>query len=103
MRGREGDLASHEQNGGVGKSEQHCGGGCGVWIEVHKRAKVCFCDHSDYHGHRQYVLKLCKNGVREVLKKMVLKHWILPIDHFEAHLFFKIFGWGDPSQLGSCS
>ena len=25
-------------------------------------------------------------------KNMVLKHWILPIDHF-------IFGWGDPSQL----
>ena len=31
MRGREGDLASNEQKGGVGESEQHCvgGGGCG--------------------------------------------------------------------------
>ena len=34
-------------------------------------------------------------------KKLVLKHWILPIDHFKTHLFFSIFGWGDPSQLGS--
>ena len=29
MRGREGDLASNEQKGGVGESEQHCVGGCG--------------------------------------------------------------------------
>ena len=39
------------------------------------------------------------------LKKnnMGLKHWMLPNDHFKAHLFFSIFGWGDPSQLGSWS
>ena len=36
-------------------------------------------------------------------KKMGLKHWILPKDHFKTHLFFSIFGWGDPSQLGSWS
>ena len=36
-------------------------------------------------------------------KHMVWKHWILPIDHFKTHLFFSIFGWGDPSQLGSWS
>ena len=24
-------------------------------------------------------------------------------DHFKTHLFFSIFGWGDPSQLGSWS
>ena len=30
---------------------------------------------------------------------MDLKHWILPKDHFKTHLFFSIFGWGDPSQL----
>ena len=34
---------------------------------------------------------------------MGLKHWILPKDHFKTHLFFSIFGWGDPSQLGSWS
>ena len=27
----------------------------------------------------------------------------LPKDHFKRHLFFSIFGWGDPSQLGSWS
>ena len=31
------------------------------------------------------------------------KHWILPEDHFKTHLFFSIFGLGDPSQLGSWS
>ena len=31
---------------------------------------------------------------------MGLKHWILCKDHFKTHLFFSIFGWGDPSQLG---
>ena len=36
-------------------------------------------------------------------KNMVLKHWTLPKDHFNTHLFFSIFGWGDPSQLGSWS
>ena len=36
-------------------------------------------------------------------KNMGLKHWILPKDHFKSHLFFSIFGWGDPSQLGSWS
>ena len=36
-------------------------------------------------------------------KNMGLKHWILPQDHFKTHLFFSIFGWGDPSQLGSWS
>ena len=36
-------------------------------------------------------------------KNMGLKHWILPKDHFKTHLFFSIFGWGDPSQLGSWS
>ena len=36
-------------------------------------------------------------------KNMSLKHWIVPKDHFETHLFFSIFGWGDPSQLGSWS
>ena len=34
---------------------------------------------------------------------MGLKHRILPKDHFKTHLFFSIFGWGDPSQLGSWS
>ena len=34
---------------------------------------------------------------------MSLKHWIVPKDHFKTHLFFSIFGWGDPSQLGSWS
>ena len=34
---------------------------------------------------------------------MGLKHWILPKDHFKTHLFFSIFGWEDPSQLGSWS
>ena len=29
--------------------------------------------------------------------------WIWPKDHFKTHLFFSIFGWGDPSQLGSWS
>ena len=29
-------------------------------------------------------------------KNMVLKHWILPNNHFETHLFFSIFGWGGP-------
>ena len=32
-------------------------------------------------------------------KNMVLKHWILPIDHIKTHLLFSIFGWGDPSQF----
>ena len=36
-------------------------------------------------------------------KNMGLKHWILPKDHFRTHLFFSIFGLGDPSQLGSWS
>ena len=27
---------------------------------------------------------------------MVLKHWILPNNHFKTHLFFSIFGWGGP-------
>ena len=36
-------------------------------------------------------------------ENMGLKHWILPKDHFKTHLFFSIFGWGDPSQLGSWS
>ena len=27
----------------------------------------------------------------------------MPKDHFKTHLFFSIFGWGDPSQLGSWS
>ena len=36
-------------------------------------------------------------------KNMSLKHWIVPKDHFKTHLFFSIFGWGDPSQLGSWS
>ena len=34
---------------------------------------------------------------------MGLKHWILPKVHFKTHLFISIFGWGDPSQLGSWS
>ena len=34
---------------------------------------------------------------------MGLKHWMLPKDHFKTHLFFSIFGWGDPSKLGSWS
>ena len=34
---------------------------------------------------------------------MTLKDRIMPKDHFKAHLFFSIFGWGDPSQLGSWS
>ena len=34
---------------------------------------------------------------------MSLKHWIVPKDHFKTHLFLTIFGWGDPSQLGSWS
>ena len=29
-------------------------------------------------------------------KNMVLKHWILPNNHFKTHLFFSIFGWGGP-------
>ena len=32
---------------------------------------------------------------------MGLKHWILPNNQFKTHLFFSIFGWGDPFQLGS--
>ena len=36
-------------------------------------------------------------------KNMSLKHWILSKDHFKTHLCFSIFGWGDPSQLGSWS
>ena len=36
-------------------------------------------------------------------KYMGLNHWILPKAHFKAHLFFSIFGWGDPSQPGSWS
>ena len=24
---------------------------------------------------------------------MVLKHWILPIDHIKTHLYFSIVGW----------
>ena len=32
---------------------------------------------------------------------MVLKHWILPIDHLKTHLFFSSFGWWDPSKLRS--
>ena len=35
------------------------------------------------------------------LRSMVLKHWILHNNHFKTHLFFKIFGWGDPFQLRS--
>ena len=34
---------------------------------------------------------------------MGLKHWMLPLDQFKTHLFLLIFGWGDPSQLGSWS
>ena len=34
-------------------------------------------------------------------KNMSLKHWIVPKDHFKTHLFFSIFGWGDPSPLES--
>ena len=31
------------------------------------------------------------------------KHLILSKKHFKTNLFFSIFGWGDPSQLGSWS
>ena len=36
-------------------------------------------------------------------KNIGLKHWILHKDHFKTHLFFSIFGWEDPFQLGSRS
>ena len=36
-------------------------------------------------------------------KNMGLKHRILPNNRFKTHLFFSIFGWGDPFQLGSWS
>ena len=44
-----------------------------------------------------------KKKKKKKKKNMGLKHWILPKDHFKTHLFFSIFGWGDPSQLGSWS
>ena len=34
---------------------------------------------------------------------MGLKHWIGSNDDFKTHLSVSIFGWGDPSQLGSWS
>ena len=34
--------------------------------------------------------------LRKKKKNMVLKHWILPNNHFKTHLFFSIFGWGGP-------
>ena len=40
---------------------------------------------------------------KQTKQNMGLKHWILPKDHFKTHLFFSIFGWGDPFQLGSWS
>ena len=29
---------------------------------------------------------------KKIKKIIVLKYWMLPIDHFKTHLFFKIFG-----------
>ena len=49
-------------------------------------------------SHTKYIKKVIQS-----FHNMGLKHWILPKDNFKTHLFFSIFGWGDPSQLGSWS
>ena len=46
-------------------------------------------------------------GSTQVIKSAVQHHFAVlgkgSKDHFKTHLFFSIFGWGDPSQLGSWS
>ena len=40
---------------------------------------------------------------KKTQKNMGLKHWIWHNNHFKTHLFFLIFGRGDPFQLRSWS
>ena len=58
-------------------------------------------DHQATHSPMEVIskLKLNKSAMADVplrKKNMDLKHWILPNNQFNTHLFFSIFGWGGP-------
>ena len=53
-------------------------------MQIHKKS-VC-PSHLTLQQKMYAYINYIFEGVQQ--KNMVLKHWILPIDHFKTHLFF---------------